>query len=95
MAILHVERLGGLAGIGGTGARIRSQGQLDISTLSTADQTAVESLFQSAGKAKPKAVADGFRYRISRTTSAGTKTVEVAESEVPAIVTKCVKDEFV
>ena len=94
MVILHVERLGGLAGFGGARARIRSHGQLEISTLSNEEQKVVESLFQSTSKPKPKVVADGFCYRISRTTPTGTESIEVAESQVPTTLANCVKDEL-
>ena len=94
MVTLHVERLGGIAGFGGARSHIRSHGQLEISKLSTEEQKAVELLFQSTDKPKSKAVADGFRYRISRTTPSGTDSIEVAESEVPATLVHCVKDEL-
>jgi len=95
MAILHVEKLGGLAGYGGTRAHIRSHGQIDSADLSPADRKAVESLFQTGGARAPAKGADYFRFRISRTTAAGTETVEVAEALVPAALASCVKDELV
>jgi len=95
MAILYVEKLGGLAGFGGSRARIRSRGQIDSATLTAADQKAVEALFQSGGASAPEKGADYFRFRISRTTAAGTQTVEAPESRVPAALASCVKDEFV
>ena len=95
MAILYVEKLGGLAGFGGSRARIRSRGQIDSATLSAADQKVVEALFQSGGASAPAKGADYFRFRISRTTAAGTQTVEAPESRVPAALASCVKDEFV
>ena len=95
MAILNVEKLGGLAGFGGSRARIRSRGQIDSATLSAADQKAVETLFHSGGAPAPAKGADYFRFRISRTTAAGTQIVEAPESRVPAALASCVKDEFV
>ena len=95
MATLHVERIGGLAGFGGTISRVRSHGQLDVAALSAAELQAVEALFQTHGKAKASQVCDGFSYRISRITSAGTETIEAPESAVPATVTRCVKDELI
>ena len=91
MAILHIEKLGGLTGFGGTRARIRSQGQIETATLSAADQMAVDSLFQKSGPAAPPPGADGFRFKISR----GDETVEVSESHIPAALASCVKDDFV
>ena len=95
MPILHVEKLGGLAGFGGIRARIRSHGQIDSAALSDADQKAVDSLFRTGGGSAPEKGADYFRFRISRATATGTETVEVSESSVPAALSSCVKDEFV
>jgi hypothetical protein len=94
MAILHVERIGGLANFGGARARVRSHGKVDTSVLSATERKVVESLFESR-ESEPLGVADGFRYRITRTTDAGTETVVAPESAVPATIASCVKDEFV
>ena len=95
MAILHIEKLGGLAGFGGAHARIRSRGQIDTAALSATDQKAVDSLFRTLGSSEPTKGADGFRFRISRTTAVGTETVEAHEARVPAALASCVTDEFV
>jgi hypothetical protein len=95
MAKLHVERIGGLASFGGVGAHVRSHGEVDMAALSAAEQRAVEALFQRHGQAKPSAVRDGFRYRISRTTSQGVETIEAPEAVVPTALSQCVKDELV
>jgi hypothetical protein len=94
MAILHIEKLGGLAGFGGFRSRIRSRGQIDTAALSESDQKAVDRLFRTRGGSAPQG-ADAFRFRISRTTAAGTETVEVPEAHVPAAVASSVKDELV
>jgi hypothetical protein len=54
MAILHIEKLGGLAGYGGTNARIRGRGQIDTTALSPADQKAVDKLFKPAAQSSPQ-----------------------------------------
>jgi hypothetical protein len=95
MAIVHVEKLGGLAGFGGKRSHLRSRGQVDTAHLSPADQKAVDSLFQSRGRSAPPAGADGFRFRISRTTDRGTETVEAHEASVPVVLASSVKDELV
>ena len=95
MAILHIEKLGGLAGYGGSKAHIRSRGQIDTTALSPADQKAVELLFETGGAAGPAKGADGFRFRISRTTADGAETVEAHEGQLPDALASCVKDEFV
>jgi len=95
MALLHVERIGGLAGFGGAGAHVRSHGHLETDALSPEERHAVEALFKSQGKAKASQIRDGFHYRISRTTSAGTETIEVPEAAIPIALGRCVKDEIV
>ena len=95
MAILHIEKLGGLANFGGAHARIRSRGQFDTEALSARELQAVDSLFDSPSVSQTPVVADGFRFRISRITAVGTETVEVPESRVPAALASCLKDEFV
>ena len=82
---LDIERVGGFAGFGGPGSHLRSRGQLDSASLSTADKQAVEALFSSLPKAASK-TADGFRYRITRHTASGSKTIEVPEEHVPDVV---------
>ena len=95
MAILQIEKVGGLAGFGGIHAHIRSRGQIDTAALSDADRKAVESLFRRRGVATATQGADAFRFRITRTTAAGTETIEVPETHVPAAVASSVKDELV
>ena len=95
MALLQIERIGGLAGFGGANAHVRSLGQLETDTLSPEHQRAVEDLFKPIGKSKATRICDGFRYRISRTLSGITETVEAPEEMVPAALTQCVKDELV
>lgn len=94
MAVIKVERIGGLANFGGPGARIRSHGQIHPATLSEADRYAVEKLFEKREK-KPSSARDMFSYRISRTTETGDETIEVPESALPASVIACVKDELI
>lgn len=95
MAILHVEKFGGIANIGGSRSHIRSRGQLDTSSLSKKDMQTVESLFKKTSKPKTSQINDGFRFAITRTTATGTEVIEVPESLVPAVVAACVKDELV
>ena len=89
----EIERLGGLAGFGGPGSRLRSQGSLEASQLSPADRRSIDELFaHPMPSANP--VTDGFRYRLTRHTNEGTQTVEVAEQHVPDALKKSVKDEI-
>ena len=94
MERLDIERVGGLAGFGGPGSHLRSRGQLDGAKLSATDKQAVDALFSSPPQAASK-TADGFRYRITRHTAGGSKTVEIPEEHVPNVVKTSVKDELV
>jgi len=98
MSRLQVERLGGLAGLGGPLSRIRSCGEIDSQSLSAADRKAVDKLFESHArpKAKPKTLArDTFTYRLTRETDDGKETIEVPEALIPDAVSGCVRDELV
>jgi hypothetical protein len=90
---LKIERFGGLAGMGLPGSRIKSRGQVAVSSLSAADRTAIDALF--AGKAKPEpALPDAFSYRITRHTAQGLKTIEVPGHRVPLALQNSVVDEL-
>jgi len=91
---LEVERIGGLAGMGLSGSRLRSRGRLALSSLSAADRQAVDALFDAPAP-QPDDVRDGFRYRLTRRTAAGFQTVEMPESAVPAVVSGSVRDELI
>jgi hypothetical protein len=97
--MLKIERTGGLAGMGGPGARMVGRGQCDANTLPPADLKTINGLFSSYGKGhtrrSPSSLRDGFNYRISRTTAGVEETIEVPEHEVPAALIHCVKDELV
>ena len=85
---VKVERVGGLAGFGGS--RLKSAGEVAMSALSAEDRKAIEAMFRGAaraGAAKP----DAFVYRITRRVSGEVKTIEVSEEHVPQAVRKCVK----
>ena len=94
METLFIERLGGLAGFGGSRSKLRSRGRVDMSTLSTTERAVVESLFASRSAADAGALRDGFRYRISRTTPTGVETIEACEATVPAALTRCIREEL-
>ena len=101
MARLQVERLGGLAGLGGPLSRIRSRGEIDCQSLSAADRKAVDKLFESharpkSTRSKPKTLGrDTFTYRLTRVTSDGQETIEVPESLLPESLYGCLRDELV
>jgi hypothetical protein len=89
---LEIERLGGLAGLGTPGSRLRSHGEVDMSTLSASDRQVVESLFASPPTTPLRP--DEFRYRLTRWTDKGPESVEVPESQVPGAVTSAVRDDL-
>ena len=95
MPTLRVERLGGLANFGGARSHVRSRGQVELASLSPADQKAIRSLFGTRRRPTPAGSADLFRYRLDLRTASGDETIEVGESDLPAAVTSCVKDELV
>jgi len=95
MDILLVERLGGLAGFGGSGSGLRSRGRIALSLLSSADREVLDALFASRSGVAPGERRDAFRYRLTRTTPLGEERVEAWEHAVPATVCACVRDEIV
>ncbi|AWN48331.1 hypothetical protein DK419_19890 [Methylobacterium terrae] len=95
MDMLTIERLGGLAGIGQPGSRIRSQGEQPLNALSADDRASVEALFRKPPSRRQAApmMRDGFRYRITRSGEAGRQqTIEVPEAAVPPALRACVTD---
>ncbi len=90
---VDVERLGGLAGMGGPGGRIRSHGRLHPSRLADADRRTLEALFKTPPPAT--AMPDAFRYRLTRLTDKGAQSVEVPEHAVPTAVREVVQDELI
>lgn len=90
---IEVERLGGFAGYGMPGARVRSRGQVTFEALDRTDQFKVYRLLMNPALASPRA-GDAFRYRLTGRSSAGLHTVEVAEADAPDIIRDCVRDEL-
>jgi hypothetical protein len=93
MGTVKVEKVGGFAGFGLPGSKIKSSGETAVSALSAADQAWVEALFQkprSAQKAGDER--DTHRYRITRTANGRNQTIEVPEALVPHALKACVKD---
>jgi len=95
MSKLKIERIGGLAGFGGTNSHLRSVGEIEMDKLSEEDKKIVEGLFKDKTRAPDTLARDSFRYRITRMTSEGTESTEAAEDKIPSAVRQCVKDEIV
>jgi hypothetical protein len=93
---LHIERLGGLAGMGLPASHLRSEGRLAADALSETDRAAVDRLFthQPATRRAASPVRDGLRYRITRTSASGAPEVVevVTESQLPQALLDCIHD---
>lgn len=95
---LDIERLGGFAGMGGPGARIRSTGSLAGHALSAAEREHLATLFGGAKPpADPPGAADGFRYRLTLHPAGGAapSVLELPESAVPECLRDSVHDELI
>jgi hypothetical protein len=95
MSTLKIERIGGLAGFGLPGSRLRSIGEQAISALSAADQALIEDMFRNPDRHKGSGQErDAFRYRITRNRNGQDETVEVPEAAVPTALKACVADKL-
>jgi len=94
---LEIERLGGVAGIGQPGSRIRSRVLLNVSDLTTAEQNSVSALFAAPDRAvRPiQAGADFFHYRLTLYTGEGRRVIVVQEGELPESMKARLQDELV
>lgn len=88
--LLHVERIGGLAGFGLPG-HLRSIGVVSIASLSVEDRHTIELLFGEERISAPR-MPDSFHYRITRVVGISTDVIDVPEARVPAQIRTCVKD---
>jgi emfourin len=97
--IVEVEKLGGLAGFGNPGSRLRSRGALHGHQLKTEDRARVDELFAKGHVTNepPNSVADAFRYRLTlrRKGASGHQVIELPENKLPATLRDCVKDELI
>jgi hypothetical protein len=92
MGVLKIERIGGLAGFGGAKSRLKSDGEIPFSELSSDDQKAVEAMFKAKGDTDQSKMRDGFSYRVTRGGAAAGNTILVPEDKMPAALIACVKD---
>ena len=91
---LEIERLGGLAGMGLPGSRIRSRALVGAGEMNAAEKKSVAALFER-GAGTPETKPDAFRYRLTLHGRHGARQVEVAENDVMPSLRDRVKDELV
>ena len=95
MRTVKIEKIGGLAGYGLPGSRIKSSGETAISAPSPADQAWVEAMFQKPPRSQEAGnERDTHRYRITRTANGQDQTIEVPEALVPHALKACVTDKL-
>jgi hypothetical protein len=95
MGTVKIEKIGGLAGYGLPGSRLKSSGETATSALSPADQAWVEALFQKPARSQEAGKErDTHCYRITRTENGRDQTVEVPEAQVPHALKACVTDKL-
>ena len=77
MSTVKVEKIGGLAGFGLPGSKLKSSGETAISALSPADQAWVEAVFQKPrGSQEAGNERDAHCYRITRTKTGATRPLK-------------------
>jgi hypothetical protein len=92
---IEIERLGGLAGMGLPGSRIRSRLRLGAADMSADEHRAVHQAL-TAPAAEPPLARDGFRYRLTLHGDTGPQhSVEVPESQLPESLRNRVVDELI
>lgn len=89
---IAIEKLGGFAAFGS--ANLKSRGEVDWSSLSPADQAAVDTLFKRKRPPARDASTPEERYMLTRMTPRGEKTVTVTFTDTPAALRASVKDEL-
>jgi len=95
MGTVKIEKIGGLAGYGLPGSRLKSSGETAISALSPTDQAWVETSFQKPPRSQDGNERDTHRYRITRTKDGRDQTIEVPEALVPHALKACVSDKLI
>ena len=84
MSTVKIEKIGGLAGFGLPGSRLKSSGETAISALSPADQAWVEALFQKPPRSQEAGnERDTHRYRITRTKNGRDQTLKFLRHRCP------------
>lgn len=91
MALIRIEKLGGLAGFG-TRSHLRSIGEVDLDALPAPEREEAEALFDQPGDSGDAPGGDRFRYRL--TLESG-QTIELDGDKVPERLKNSVTDRLV
>ena len=85
-----VERLGGVVGFGV--GHLKSKGEIEDTDLSLAQRGHIASLFAGRNRTLRAGQAVEERYRITKVTPRGTKSITLPHSETPALFRESVRD---
>jgi hypothetical protein len=93
---IEIQKLGGLAGIGLPGSRIRSQVELRGSDLSPEERSSIEKLFEpkAADGGGPPA-ADPFRFQITLNSGRSRHEIVVGQADLLESLQARVHDELI
>ncbi|HZV54809.1 MAG TPA: protealysin inhibitor emfourin [Rhodocyclaceae bacterium] len=91
---LEIEKLGGFAGFGQPGSRLRCRAVVTGVELTDEERGTIAALFASPGHA-PGVGADAFRYRLTLSCGADCRKIEVGEDDLPASLQTRLQDELI
>ena len=90
---IKVEKLGGFAGFGAS-AHLRSEGEVALEKLPEHDRAKVAKLLARDARDHPNSLSQ-FVYRLSWKEGGKTRSVDVAEEDLPHSVVVAVKDKLI
>jgi hypothetical protein len=90
---IKIEKLGGFAGFG-VSAHLRSEGEVELGKLPEADREKVEKLLAKDDHDHPDSLSR-FVYRLSWEEHGKTRSIDVAEDDLPESLVAAVKDRLV
>lgn len=82
--MVEVERLGGIAGIGGPHSNLRSIGRIALSKLRPRDVEEILAAFET--RSASKLGADRFVYRITLSVNDVVRSVDLPEEDTPEAI---------
>ena len=90
---IKVEKLGGFAGFGAS-VHLRSEGEVALEKLSEPDRVKVAKLLARDAKDHPNSLSQ-FVYRLSWKEEGKTRSVDVAEEDLPKSLVAAVTDKLI